>query len=144
MSRYNIVLLSVSKRSLSQAIYALQSSVELSYKSKNFLKKKFQYLPLLEVVSINFKHITRLPIKKTKFSVIKSPFVYKKSGESFIFTYYKASFKLDLNSNYSLGSFKIKSLLAFLLKNQRVPIVFSNVELRIISVETSHGIAKKL
>ena len=144
MSRYNIVLLSVSKGSLSKALYALQSSIELSYKCNKFLKLFFKYSPLLEVASTNFKHIRRFPIKKTKFSVIKSPFVYKKSGESFIFTYYKASFTINLKSQYPLASFKVRSLLSFLLKNQKAPAVFSNVELRITSMDTNHGITKKL
>jgi|SaaInlStandDraft_1057018.scaffolds.fasta_scaffold26343_3 hypothetical protein len=144
MSRYRIVLLSVSKRSLTQALYALQSSVELNYKSNRFLKKKFQYSPLIEVTSTEFKRITRRPIKKTKFSVIKSPFVYKKSGESFIFTYYKAEFNIGLKSSEILSSFKIRGILSFLLKNQCAPAVFSNVELRVISTETNHGLTKKL
>jgi hypothetical protein len=137
MSRYRIVLLSVSKRSLTQALYALQSSVELNYKSNRFLKKKFQYSPLIEVTSTEFKRITRRPIKKTKFSV-------KKSGESFIFTYYKAEFNIGLKSSEILSSFKIRGILSFLLKNQCAPAVFSNVELRVISTETNHGLTKKL
>jgi len=144
MSRYNLVLLSVSKRSLTQALYALQSNIELNYKSTQFLKQKFKYSPLLEVASTSFKRITRFPIKKTKFSVIKSPFVFKKSGESFVFTYYKASFQFDLNSRYSLGDFKARSILAFLLKNQTAPAVFPNVELRVTSIEDSHGTPKAL
>jgi hypothetical protein len=139
MSRYRIVLLSVSKRSLTQALYALQSSVELNYKSNRFLKKKFQYSPLIEVTSTEFKRITRRPIKKTKYS-----FVYKKSGESFIFTYYKAEFNIGLKSSEILSSFKIRGILSFLLKNQCAPAVFSNVELRVISTETNHGLTKKL
>ena len=105
MSRYSIILLSVSKRSLNKALCALQNSIDLSYqfnnKDNNFLKKKFKYSPMFEVASTDFKHIRRFPIKKTKFSVIKSPFVYKKSGESFIFTYYKASFTINVKSRYS-------------------------------------------
>jgi hypothetical protein len=141
---YNVVLLSVSKQSLNQAVYALQSSMVFSYKYQKFLKKKFPYSPLLELNSLSFKQIRRFPIKKKHFSVIKSPFVYKKSGESFVFTYYKASFTLNLTTRYVLRDFQVRGVFSFLLKNQKVPLIFSNVELRIMSVDSSHGIAKKL
>ena len=60
MSRYRIVLLSVSKRSLTQALYALQSSVELNYKSTQIFEK-ISSIPLIEVTSPEFKRITRRP-----------------------------------------------------------------------------------
>ena len=82
-------------------------------------------------------------INKTRFSVIKGPFVHKKSGESFVFSYYKSFFTLKLNSKYSLDKLTIKSILTLLFKNVKTPILCPDVELRIISSE-SHGFTQKL
>lgn len=144
MYSYSVVLLSVSKYSLTQALYALQSSVELNYKYTQFLKRKFGYCPLVEVSSARFRQIKRFPIKRSRVSVIKSPFVYKKSGESFIFSYYKGGFTINLSSKSPLNTYKLKGILAFLLRNRSVPAVFSNVELRVVSLEGNYDLVQKL
>ena len=94
-------------------------------------------MPLIEVGSTSYWRISRAPVRKKRFSVIRSPFVFKKSGETFIFKHYQASLILKLNSSKALTNYSIRCLFRYLFKNQSVDLIFKGVELRVISLETT-------
>ena len=134
MFLYKIVFISVSKTALSQAIYAVQNALDSNYACARYLHKNFTYVPLIEVASSSFRKIVRKPAYAKRFSVIKSPFVFKKSGETFLFKSYHSYITLKIRSRLPLHSYKARCLLRFLLRNRNVSLLFKGVEIRVVSI----------
>ena len=133
MFLYKISLFSVSKQTLVTSISSFQNAIDTHKAYTSVLRSKFDYRPIIEVSSLKHKKIKRFSSPIKKISVIRSPFVFKKSGETFFFRYYQAYFFLELSSKKNLDLFKVNSILRFLLKNQNKVVAEKGVEIRITS-----------
>lgn len=136
MKRYQIVLISVSKQSLANALGIIQESLRIHHLRSRRLKRRFKYTPVVEIRSCAIK---RTPTKRAHFSVIRSPFVFKKSGETFISTSFRAAITISVRSALRLSMFSPRGILRFLLRDGDHSAVFANVELRVVSIESSDG-----
>ena len=95
---------SFSKKELKQTINQIQALLFLENKKNNKLKEKFfWYKPFISIEKPDsFISVNGLPKKKEKIGVIKSPFIFKKSGETFIRITHSAILTVNVNTKYNI------------------------------------------
>ena len=103
--KITIKVKSFSKKELKQTINQIQALLFLESKKNAKLKQKFfWYKPLISIdKSDYFINYNWLPRKKEKVGVIKSPFIFKKSGETFVRTTHSAILTVNINTKYNIN-----------------------------------------
>jgi hypothetical protein len=125
-------LLGVNKERLLHVLISLHSAFCVAHKAEKYLMRKFKNKPLIFIKSVGQRgSVCFSRGRQKKFSVIRSPFVFKKTGESFIFTHLRASFRIKVAVYSTFSGVSNRSILKFLLRNTATLLSYKGVGCRI-------------
>ncbi|GAB5371397.1 hypothetical protein AAMO2058_001576400 [Amorphochlora amoebiformis] len=153
---YVVTVTSCSKRDLYKVSQQMCRCLEINYRLHRSLKRSFpnEYNPpawlaettdpLAYVVDGKKQPTFRRPQRYTpvrkKFSMIKGPFVHKRSGEHFVYMQHNAEIKFEVGTRPDIPSRDARGMLRFLLRGHPMPLINDGVELRIASLDTNEGL----
>mmetsp|Transcript_31746 Transcript_31746/g.53716 ORF Transcript_31746/g.53716 Transcript_31746/m.53716 type:complete len:173 (-) Transcript_31746:274-792(-) len=141
---YMLVFSAHSPRELYKATSTITRALELNYRLCRTLKEtNKKYSPPASLSVPSFRKVRQYRAKNTRFGLIRSPFVHKKSGETFFYSYYNAEIpvEIDLKEGSDNNATPVRDpqgMLRFLLRNYPCPLSFRNVELRVKSLEANY------
>jgi len=95
-------------------IFSSHNKKFLKNKTLNFINWVFKNLVSSKFNLLNFKLITNLPVKKYKFSLLKSPHVNRKAQDQYEVETYRLAIQFDIkNKDFFIQNSKIYKILKF-------------------------------
>ena len=116
------------KKQVKQITEKLYNNLLVQKKKEVFLKNcYFWYKPVLSFKKVDKKNIFFLPTKIKRVSMNRSPFIFKKSGETFVKKKINAFLNFTIKSDLNIKT----NIMNLLFKNLKKELMLSNITLSI-------------